>query len=207
MSYTFIKKRFNDAYTPTPVLAISNEIETLNLADTYDDFGQQVGHSDAGDYSIHNSDYSDAYHDMIKAVRESFSINEDVEFDIDVNDLTATEEIGVNAEELKSFCEKWREDNETFNTVKGFDHWDGHNWKTIVTEIEFGEASHDVVAENEDGMNTAIEDCEFIEDSHGKKYYDSEDFWVVKSAWQGDFESYQLFPKSEYDLDDIKGSY
>jgi len=201
--YTFLRENNYDSYAPQPILAISNEIETLKLAETYDRFGQQVGHTNAGDASIKNTDYTGTYYDLLDAVRGRFEISEDIDFDIDVYNLTA-EEINVDPSELKSFCEKWCEENESFNEVKGFDYWDGHNWKTVITGCEFGEPTHVIVSENADEMNEAIETCEFIEETHGKQYFESEKYWIIQSAWQGDFESYQLFSKSEYDFDDIK---
>ena len=49
--YIFIKQ--NDAFTegyPTPIYAISTEIEEMNMSDTYDSNGQTVSPGDAGDH-------------------------------------------------------------------------------------------------------------------------------------------------------------
>lgn len=221
--YTFIQKIDNEDYRPNPILAISNEIETLNIADTYDQFGQTVGHENAGDYHFDNS-YSSACDDCAEAIIDHFKEVNSVTFDdydvstlylknggeinsCDYDNFSDDEEYNKTLQliiDINDFIENWRKENETFTKCEGFDYWNGHNWRTVVTAIDFGEAEYEIITENADKMNKAIENCKFIEETLGKEYYETEDFWIIRSAWQGDFESYQLFSKSDYDFEDLK---
>ncbi|MDA3614744.1 hypothetical protein [Polluticaenibacter yanchengensis] len=214
MSYIFIKNINNEGYKPTPILAISKEIETLNLADTYGNYGQVIGHYDAADYHFDNSASSAIKDCNFALVDAGLIVNVDEISFVDmgkdtfhVDDLYGANE-NCDKEKINEFVKTWRKENESLTEVKGFDYWDGHNWKTIITATEFGEPEYEIISEKSEEMNQAIEDCEFIEETHGKKYFQSEHYWIVESAWQGDFEDYQLFPKSDYEeLSDIRGRY
>lgn len=197
-AYIFLKEKWAEG--ARPILVVSSEIETLNIADTYNQYGAKVGHTDAGDYSIKNISYSDAYWDMLAAVRSKYNIDETIEFDIDVEDLVATEEIGVGAAELKDFCEEWCKENETFNTIEGFNYWDGRNWQTVTTFCEFNEPSHEVI--EVPGLTEELDNISFIESKGGRDFYESENYWIVESHHQGYFEKYSVYPKSEFEYED-----
>ena len=205
-NFTFIKER-NTGNRFDVILAISNEIETLNLFETYDKFGQQIEHTNACDYAISNYEAKEAYNELISAIRDNFKISENVYFEIDTYSLESyeLEKLNINPEELKKFIENWCKENEVHNTVKGFNYHNGQNWQTVVTNSDFSEPSHDIVTENNDLMNQEIEDSIFVEESHGKRYYESENYFIIQSAWQGDFESYQLYDKKNIEsIEDLK---
>src|SRR5690606_23902608 len=128
--YVFLKKADDseDVYYAID----SVKIETLNLCDTYTQFGQRVGHTDAGDYHPDNS-YSPAYEECLKAVAEKFVVND---FEDDPGNL----------KEIQAFVTAWIEENQNLENCEGFTYWNGHNWQTIITACEQDSAiTHQVV--------------------------------------------------------------
>ncbi len=206
MSYTFLKEKTFGEDLATPILAISNKIETLNLSDTYDRYGQEVGHYNAGDYHFDNSD-SDAIRDCNTALVNAGLLNNSDEISWVYDSPTAFvddvygENEGCDKDAITEFAEQWREDNEYLTKVSGFNYWDGHNWKTVVTSCDFNEPSHDVM--EIDGMNEELETMSFVEKGNGKDIYETENYWVVESFFSDHFEKYELYPKSEFKLAEI----
>lgn len=200
-TYTFIKDRNAD---DNVILAVaSDRIVTLLLHETYDSDGQELGHESAEDYSIENSQTC-AYDDLKKAIREKFDVTIDFEIDTDSLESDELEEEGIDADELCEFIEEWKEENENYTTVKGFNYWDGRKWQTVVTYHEFYDPSYEIIDEDVDLMNQEIEDKEFIEEGYGVRNYESANFIIVQSAMQESFENFKLYPKSEFsDIEEI----
>lgn len=215
--YTFIKRVHSENY-PNPILAISAEIEEMELHETYDQFGQLVGHDNAGDYSIYNQ-YSYADSDCLKELIEHFqitsqtndyntpddvdflSINSDGEIDITLN-IEEQDIENFDRAKINAFIKKWEEENAEYNTIKGFDYWDGSNWRTIVVEDHVWDNPTHKVIEDE-SLESEIESKEWIKDGFGKKIYESKNYWIIHDYTQGSFASYELYVKEEYDLEDI----
>lgn len=216
-TYTFIKSTDSESY-PNPICAISIEIEDLELHQTYDRFGQLIGHDNADDYSIYNQ-YSYADSDCLKELIERFqitskvndyntpndvdflSINSDGEIDITLN-IEEYEIENFDRVKINAFIKKWEEENAEYNTVKGFDYWDGSNWRTIVVEdLIWDNPTHEII-EN-DSLESEIDSKVWIKDVFGRKIYESKNFWIIDDFRQGSFASYELYAKEEYDLEDI----
>src|SRR5690554_5812549 len=148
-NYTFIKRVHSQKYL-NPILATNNSFYALKLNETYDQFGQLVGHDIAGDYSIYNQ-YSYADADCLKELIEHFKITStayDYNTPDDVDFLSINSdgkiEITLNIEEqdienfdrakINHFIKKWEEENAVYNSVTGFNYWDGRKWQTVIVE-------------------------------------------------------------------------
>ena len=211
MSYIFLTPNFDESGETKYFAIPADKIETLNVYETYDRNGQQVGHENAGDYHMDNS-YSDAKRDCELAIKEKFGLEvsidgqngqieviENADVDEWISD-SEDENAGNFVNEINSFILEWKEQNENIITCKGFDYWDGSNWKTIITECEFhGEPSHNIV-DDEDlvtELNEAIENKEFTKEGFGVKTYESGNWEIDDSQWQGVWASYIITEKVE----------
>jgi hypothetical protein len=203
-NYIFLTENYNEG--PTTYYAISSDkIETLNLCDTYDRNGQKVGHFYAGDYHLDNHE-SDATKDCIKAVSEKFSIDEDNihlvntggEIEIEAGDGA---QYGFDEKTVEAFIKEWREKNESLTEVKGFDYWDGHNWKTITTGVYFGEPSHEIVSDEKlvAELNEAIENKSFEKSGFGCEVYSHDKWVVIDSNWQGTWAAFEIMSMEDYE--------
>lgn len=205
MSYTFIKEVNYSDYKPQPILAISQEIETLKLAKTYDNFGQLVGHYNAGDYHFDNSE-SNAINDCNNALLEAGLINntDEISWYYDgkafIDDLYGENE-NCNKEAIENFANSWREENESLTEVEGFDYWDGNNWKTVTTSVDQYEPTHEIVGI--EGLNDEVDSAWNVESKGAFHLYESENYWMVESQYTTAFEKYSIYLKSEVDRDDI----
>lgn len=219
--YTFLKNRFPEIDNVTRYFAIpEDKIETLNLHDTYDRNGQQIGHTNAGDYSIDN-EYCDAESDCLEALKQKFNItslkndfNDPARIDflqirgfeiynnsnIDESDIENYDEEKINA-----FIAEWEKENAIYETVQGFDYWDGSNWDTITTASEHGEPSHEVISDDEltSELNEAIESREFQKEGFGKKIFIFGNWVIVDSYVQGTWASYEIFPADEVEIENL----
>jgi len=201
-NYIFLTENFNEG-TKRYFAISSDKIETLNLSETYDGYGQTVGHYNAGDYHMDNSEGS-AVMDCTKAISEKFEIDmdnihiidNDGEFEIEAGE---GEEYSFDENEVNSFIKEWRKENESLTEVKGFDYWDGHNWKTVVTGCDFGEPSHEIVNDElTKELNEAIENMSFEKEGFGCKVYTYENWVIIDSNWQGTWASYELMKVEDY---------
>lgn len=199
-----------DNQGPVTYYAIPEEkIKTLNEFETYDRFGQQVGHEAAGDYHIDN-EQSPAKQDCISAIQEKFGVdvnidthNEVVEFiqntEVDewISDQNDPTEAGEFINEINSFISEWVEENSTITTLSGFDYWDGSNWRTVVVEREHtgkDNTSHQILDDQEliAQLNEAIENKKFVKSGFGKEIYQSENWEIVVSNFQGSWATYEI---------------
>lgn len=86
--HTLIRTYYNELY-----IVSTSDIKEVNLCDCYNDYGQVLGHYDAGDYSLENSE-SSMLSDMIDrgcpVFGDSFA---DIELDSDltISKVLATE--------------------------------------------------------------------------------------------------------------------
>lgn len=202
---------------PVTYYAIPDEkIETLNEFETYDRYGQQIGHEAAGDYHIDN-EQSPARQDCISAIQEKFRVivnidthNEVVEWidntEVDewISDQNDPTEAGEFIAEINSFISEWVEENSTITTLRGFDYWDGSNWRTVVVEREHtgrDNTSHQILDDQElmAELNEAIENKKFVKSEFGKEKYQSDRWEIVVNNFQGSWASYEIREIEEED--------
>jgi hypothetical protein len=119
----FLANKFNPELEGTYFAIDSERIETLNVSDTYDQFGQRISSYDAGDYvEITNFEkFSELHPELVESVR--MSKDDILCFDGDSDVFFELEKIG----EGDYF-------NFYFTECKGFNYWNGNNWRTIVSE-------------------------------------------------------------------------
>jgi hypothetical protein len=199
-NYIFLTENFNEG--PTTYYAIpGDKIETLALSDTYDQHGQLIGHTNAGDYHFENSECS-AISDCEKEIVEKFGAS----LIIDTNDdefkarSFDCEENGLNEAEVNAFIEKWRDENESLTEVEGFTYWDGNNWKTITTSVDAGEPSHILVDDEKLSveLNEAIENKSFEISGLGCEVFSHEKWVIIDSNWQGTWAAYEIMSMEDY---------
>ncbi len=188
-----------------PILAVSYEIETLNLFETYSEHGQLVGHHDAGDYCLENSGCSAEKDCLNAAVAAGLIDTAEGHEIVKIGDVYHIECDGdvICGDNIASFIQSWCEENENITEVQGFNYHDGRNWKTVTVKCDSGEPTHEVLYDVED-FEKALEEMERINSIYGKTYYESEEFIIVESAHADAFEAYALYPKSEgYSTEDL----
>lgn len=169
--HTLIRTYNNELFIVT-----TSEIKEVNLCDCYNDYGQAIGHYDAGDYSLENSEsdmLSDMIEDGLSIFGESF---EDIELD---NDLTISnaEELGLSdrESEINAFIKSYEEENSCYNTVKAIQYWDGCNNRTLILEGKFVDEDAEIV--EDDQAREILEEYQSIEPgeyNHGFSYVQGE---------------------------------
>lgn len=202
-NYIFLTKNFNEGPTTYYVIA-ADKVETLKLCDTYDKNGQKVGHEHAGDYNFHNQ-HSDAEKDCKKEIAENFGINVDNihlvnvggEIEIEAGDGT---QYGFDEKAVENFIKEWREKNEYLEEVNGFTYWDGHNWKTIITDIFFAEPTHSIVDDEKlvVELNAAIENKSFEKSGVGCEVFSHDKWAIIDWNWQGTWAVYEIMSIEDY---------
>lgn len=122
--------------------------EEMNYCEAYGDYGVRVDCYYAGCYSLDNSQ-SDAKSDCIEALKQAFTELEKYTIDLDYEIISfPNEEEFDNSEEREAlnysgyadFIKTWRKENEVHTQVTGWTYHDSHNYKTVVSEMDFGEA-------------------------------------------------------------------
>lgn len=134
-----------DTYNGNLYVIDDNDVKTMNLCDTYDNYGNVIGHYAAGDYHIGNSG-CDYEKDLKSYLTEKFGIDfSEVEFEADeeVTDIYADEDnlsdfIANNKKKILSAVEDFRKENEHITECKSLEYWDGNNHQSIVLEDENG---------------------------------------------------------------------
>lgn len=160
-----------------------SEIELLNVSDSYDPNGIRISASEAGDYimletkaaaneatrtyrELHNSVKSYNIHDIVSA-------HDEWELYDELMDSTNLVE-GVDYSLYKE-------------NVRGFNYWDGHNWRTVTVSGEY--PTHEVETDEEiiQQLNEAFDNKIFVEDEWGFELYEYEDITIkishFASSW------------------------
>lgn len=195
-NYTYIRKKeeYQDSGDIQVIYAISQDIEEMEMADTYDRFGQAIDAGEAGNsvtllsekavrFANQNSENEYSLYDVLSA----YDADEMYQKIIDSSELKEDEDYEV-------FAEK----------VKGFNYWDGSNYQSVLIYAEHSEVEwEEVEGEEAQLLEEEIEEKEYIKDGFGKNLYESEKYWIVYNYCQGSFSSYELFLKEEYELEDI----
>lgn len=210
-TYTFLTENYNEDGI-TRYFAISAKcIETLRVSETYDRYGQLVSSIDAGDSLILNSkkavdianklknNEKEEYGDLVTDW-ENGEINNHVYTEyFNVNDyITAYENSDIFDAIIKD-CKEGEDYTYFAETCKGFNYWDGNNYKTITTEVENGEASHTEISDENliNELNEAIENMSYEGEGYGTREYSYKNYNIIDSAWQGTWEDYEITLKSE----------
>lgn len=126
-----------------------NAFESIHYCDTYDYTGQITGCTDAGCYSLANSQ-SECLKDLIKALNKHFNYKHFIDVVLrdaisDISDISElkdilhdlSEDYSFDLEEIVRFSKNWIDENEIHPECKAHTYWDGSNWKSIVIEHEF----------------------------------------------------------------------
>lgn len=186
-NFTFITE--NNTGNETIFAIDADKITELNLSDTYDGFGQKNGAADVGDYICLTADNAEKLNKWCTHHTD------------ELEDEEGTIYAWVEGEIIESgdfrfdmFNEVVSDDSKEKQTCQGFTFWNGHNWKTITTELEHGEPTHIVIKDAEliEKLNTAIENREFEKEGFGTKTYRFEDVEMVNNFCQGSFSAYEI---------------
>jgi len=99
-------------------VTLRENFETMYLADAYGEYGQRVGHYNAGDYCFVNS-ACDAIKDCNNALVAAGLLCNADEIVWEMNGKAFVEDFYGNNEDcdkdaIENFAEKWREENESF---------------------------------------------------------------------------------------------
>jgi len=193
MAYLFLKNihNFEGIYN-----AISEDkIETLNLFETYDQYGQQTGSDNAGDYFIIQTEDGAEYANNAK-----IELDKDAEPDFSIgNTISAFDDSKLFQKLVDEIGE---EDEDIFmsrETVKGFNYWDGHNNRTVCVS---GEGANYEIEDDEtivERLNEAIENKEFENEGNGLRIYLHKDARIVVSQFSGSWEDCAITLNNDFE--------
>lgn len=206
MSYIFLTNpdRNECEFGKSRYYAISEgAIETLRVSETHSDFGNIVGSYNGGD-TIEL--LSEKAVEIAKRVVEE----QDAEYEFKIGDMvTGYDNSDVFDEiEAKFLVEDLVEGtdyNLSYETLEGFNYWDGHNWQTLVVSFENeGYTAWEIVSDEEliKELNEAIDSMDFHHESTGCKYYHSGQWQIEESFWQGHWEKYTIEELDEELIED-----
>ena len=111
------------------------DVQTVNLHDCYDQYGQRLDAEAAGDYSLKNCYCDSMKAEMIekgiKIFGESF---DDIEYNLDDLTIENAEEIGLKDKEkgINAFIQKFEEDEANYIECSAIQYWDGHNNRSAI---------------------------------------------------------------------------
>ena len=114
-------------------LVDKDNIEKCALYDCYNSWGGKIGHTDAGDYSLHNVEGDSALYNMrqegCKVFGEGFA---DIELgyddeDIYISNYDELEGVAASEEEINEWINEWEKNNANYTEVEAITWWDGSN--------------------------------------------------------------------------------
>jgi len=203
---TIFLKLANDENREKKHFAIEeSKMETLNVCESYDQYGQKIGPDDAGDYleiltqeaadkanEIKNNfdDYDTTAPDD-EAPKPRFSIGDNVLAYNDRDIFLALVEEFEDEKEIRIHRTKFQ----------GFVYHDGHNWRTVsVSTIDDDneyelEGNEEIIAR----LNEALENKEEHSTGPGKVTYRYKDAEIVKSSWPGNWEQYTITLNNDFE--------
>lgn len=118
--------RKKDSEDDRMFIADQDDFEWQNLSKCYDEFGQQIGEENAGDYCLENgycTDLREKFFSDLKAA--GFEVEEES----DIDDFTDSKD-----EKVQKFVESWREENESHVQALAWNYFDGNNWRNVILD-------------------------------------------------------------------------
>ena len=186
-------------------IVAKDKFERVNYADTYDRFGQRIGHEQAGDNHVRNcyselgerylavvNDHKDYYEEeWEEATKEWHSKYLDADSKNSFQDWLAAEMQELYASE------------EAINTCLAYDYWDGHNWQSVVIPSSDDFGVLDVKGWNQLSEEQAQEiaqeffEKEYHRDGFGTKEYASENYTFIDSYCGGAWADWYVHDRVE----------
>lgn len=203
-NYIFLTKNFTEG--PTIYFAIpADKIETLNLSDTYDQFGQIISSCDAGDSIELLSEKAVAIANKeLENENEGWENTEEDLYKIGavISAYDSHHIYDTILEGLEKHCIEGEDFNAYKETVKGCTYWNGHNWQTVTVSKDYGEPSHSIIDDENlvAELNEAIENKEFEKERFGIKIYKAGGYVIVDNYCQGAWASYELTTEEEIEI-------
>lgn len=156
----------------------------------YNEYGQTIGSYLAGDYNFAN-DYFEKQ--AKKAAEEYFGKIDwdEIEFESNDDDSEVTlEGDDDRLEEIQKFINEWAADNINIVKVKACNYWDGHNYKSIIIDGEFGEEENSLYKVLDDEETQKYIDlykrAEFGSWSFGKRTANIDGYTVIQTQYTSD---------------------
>lgn len=157
-----------------------DKFEHMNLCDCYNEFGFQIGATDAGNYCLENC--------YCTGLREKFlndfkSAGFEVEEDNCIDDILESED-----EKVQKFLEDWREENESYTEALVYNFWNGHNWQSIILDCDIDEGVNyeEIESEEAEEILKAFEGVEFGQYKCGLRSVEVGDLVFTHSLFAGD---------------------
>ncbi len=178
-----------------------SKIETLNVSDSYDQFGQRIGPDDAGDYLELTS---------IEAAVLANDCHNDIEGNDDddrENPYTAGMNIVAyeNAELFDAVCDNPRLGVVTHRTTfEGFNYWNGSNFRTLSLSSIDDSHSHEIETDEAiiARLNESLENMEEVSEGRGLTTYRYKDVEVIESHYAGAWEEYTITLDNDFEDED-----
>lgn len=190
MAHLFLTNKFDE--TDSKIYVIDSEkIEELNVFETYGKYGQEIGHTDAGDYSIHNS-YCDLASLCKSAVAEKFNLKE-TDFDLCGDEIDYSGELEIDEEAINKFIVTYEKEHSEYVKCKGFTYWNGQNLSTIITHPDdFSEANYEIMTDEAEieALERALDEKEEKERGFGKIIYEGGDYTIEYNYCEGTWAKY-----------------
>lgn len=163
----------------------SDGITNGYLHDTYDNYGQQTGEYNAGDYTFGEENFD---RELENFLRNSFEILADAVFYFNRNGIY-DHEIDLTDEqvaEINDAITRFAEENETYTEATYFNYWDGSNYRSIIldSQLDFYPLFEIVDDEFADEIYADFENAVEIEDFNGIIRYEGKEFYHRVSRWQ-----------------------
>lgn len=141
-TYEVLKSYFYDE--DVYYLVDKDSIKKCDLYECYNDYGQQIGHTDAGDYSLHNVEGDSALYDMrkegCKVFGEGFAGVDVVGYDGEDIYISNYDElegvVAASEKEINEWLNNWEKNNAYYITVDAIIWWDGHNYESKILDAE-----------------------------------------------------------------------
>lgn len=175
------------------ILVVSEKaIESVAIADTYDHYGQKVGHIDAGDYlTIETQEAADAANEIYNNNRQEWDDETPPIEKFQVGDAVSAYDYSDVFDALIDHDGVTLEQEE----IQAIQYWDGHNFRTFALE---GDGQDGEIIDDDDlieKLESALDEMEYSHETTGCKYWETENFVICESAWQGAFERYSISRK------------
>jgi hypothetical protein len=188
MSYVFLKvsDRHEHRQNPTWFAVSEGRIETISVSNSYDQYGQNISASDAGDYLELASQKAV---DLANEIDQNYG---DVEYENDrpvrftlLDCVTAYDDHDIFQKVIESLEEgvDYKLEETMF---AGFNYHDGNNWQTISVDSIDDNHSHEIEDDEEmiARLNAALENAEFETAGVGTETHRHEDAVVTYSQFQ-----------------------